>query len=59
MPKSKLQKREGALARMDRPLLSDDERAKMDRGREKPGPARTEEQRQAEIARLRILTARG
>jgi len=57
MLKSKLQKREGALARLEYPLLSADERMKMDRGREKPGPARTPEQKQEEAARLRSLIA--
>jgi len=57
MPKSMTEKRKEALQRLERnapPYAST-----RDRGRKKPGPARTEEQRQAEIARLRTLTARG
>ena len=52
MPKSKLQKREGALARLEhgRTFNRKDQR-------EKPGAARTPEQKQEEAARLRSLIA--
>jgi len=50
MLKSKLQKREGALARMDRNAPQRNKRVK-------PGPARTPEQKQEEAARLRSLIA--